>query len=827
MTKNIDQQNLFVQRVKNITDGNFSGDKKNLNIKKFVETCSHPLCEDEEIITNDLSWKVDGNRHSALYNFLGYSSKKPYEAIEKYVAHFSKTNDLLFDPFCGSGGLGIVSIKNNRHCLLFDSSPLATLISKGYCTYVDTFDLKKAFENISKSLISIENKLYGTKCHIDNTDVIIDASIWSQTYRCVKCFEVIAIQSTNQDNQCPHCKEKVSTRQQRLGYVPWGVRYYCNNQKMDIIRSIDGPDDSSIKAFKQFDFDQLANQCWNAFDIGFVDRPMMNYDKEGPWGLLWRPYHGSIRNVSQFFTKRNLYAIQYILKQIVELDTSNDVKDLLKLALANITPSASIQQRHYPGSTFPNMVMPGVLFTPPVFEEINVIQRFLSKKRSLLRGQEAVNSSIRSGKVLISTQDSSDLTDIPSNAIDYIFTDPPYSGRIQYGELNFIQESILGLNTSWLNNEVIVNEARGFTADTWQDRLYKIMKESFRVLKPGRWISVCFHDSDPSSWERLQDVMLMAGFIPGSGKEVASIETGWQTLKMHTSEDITKRDLVINYRKPLPSEITSAISITGEEDNETFGDKVRAIVRDYLDINPGAAKDRIYDEVVSHMVRAGKMEAHNFDELLLQVAEPTEGSNGLRWYLKDSSLDIIDAAESAKEDAAAEKISTFITGYLAKHPTAEGVHYSDIFEQFVYTVKDKPRRPLAEWLLDYFFKTDDGTYRLPLSEEEKRLKSEGRSKGTQRRIKRYIAFLQQGVAIPDKERPNDSTLAEWVRHCKRSGLYEQGKLLYEKGGLNLDNLPEEAMVNVEEDYQVCVRLLARGGGAAADAKPKRGRKAKA
>ncbi|MBE9571871.1 MAG: hypothetical protein IMF11_14675 [Proteobacteria bacterium] len=48
------------------------------------------------------------------------------------------------------------------------------------------------------------------------------------------------------------------------------------------------------------------------------------------------------------------------------------------------------------------------------------------------------------------------------------------------------------------------------------------------------------------------------------------------------------------------------------------------------------------------------------------------------------------------------------------------------------------------------------------------------------------------------------------RHCKRSGLYEQGKLLYEKGGLNLDNLLEEVMVDVEEDYQVCVRMLERG-----------------
>lgn len=45
----------------------------------------------------------------------------------------------------------------------------------------------------------------------------------------------------------------------------------------------------------------------------------------------------------------------------------------------------------------------------------------------------------------------------------------------------------------------------------------------------------------------------------------------------------------------------------------------------------------------------------------------------------------------------------------------------------------------------------------------------------------------------------------------------------EKGGLNPDNLTEKALVNVEEDYQVCVRMLARAGGVGAENKPKRGR----
>jgi hypothetical protein len=335
--------------------------------------------------------------------------------------------------------------------------------------------------------------------------------------------------------------------------------------------------------------------------------------------------------------------------------------------------------------------------------------------------------------------------------------------------------------------------------------------------------------------------MAEAGFLVDRSDSAVFIDTGQKAWKQIVADKVNKRDLVINFRKPKPGETVSYVALTGNEDQVTFTEKVRAIIRDYLTAQPGSTKDRVYDEVVSRMVRAGRMEPHNFDELLRQVAEEVrepvrrdlfqnEDPNLLgtheisRWYLKETEMSIIDEAESAKEDAAAEKIRDFIAKYLAKNPELEGVHYSDLFEHYVYTVKDKPRRQLAEWLLDYFYKTESGTYRLPMSEQEEQAKAEGRAKGTNRRIKRYVAYLQQGVAVPERERPNDATLVEWIRHCRRSALYEQGKLLYEKGGLNLDNLPEEVIVNVEEDYQVCVRLLARGVGSDSVKKPRRGRK---
>ena len=36
-------------------------------------------------------------------------------------------------------------------------------------------------------------------------------------------------------------------------------------------------------------------------------------------------------------------------------------------------------------------------------------------------------------------------------------------------------------------------------------------------------------------------------------------------------------------------------------------------------------------------------------------------------------------------------------------------------------------------------------------------------------------------------------------------LYEQGKAIYEKGGLNLANLTDEQQIEAEDDYRICVR----------------------
>jgi len=303
--------------------------------------------------------------------------------------------------------------------------------------------------------------------------------------------------------------------------------------------------------------------------------------------------------------------------------------------------------------------------------------------------------------------------------------------------------------------------------------------------------------------------MADVGFLVEKTESALYIDTSQKSINQIMADKVNKRDLVINFRKPKPGEVGGPI-ITELDDFGSFEDKVRIIISDFLADHPGSTKDRIFDEVVSRMVRKGQMESHHFEDLLAKVAEPIqlEGERMARWYLKEEA-GAQEEAETHKEDAAAEIISRHISERLRDNPEAEGVHYSDIFEHYIYAVQDKPRRALAEWLADYYYKNLDGTWRLPADEDEEHLKQEGRAQGVSRSIKRYLSYLEQNIPVPEGERPSEATLAEWIRHAKRSGQYSEGKLLYEKGGLRLDRLSEEGQVNVDEDYQVCTRMLSR------------------
>ena len=820
---------LFKKDVPMIPEGYYSGDKPNPKLRTFVEQHikEHPYdpeTDDYEIPAFDRP--ISTTKTTAIYNMHRYDSKKPHDAIFQYVRHYTKEGDLVLDPFCGSGGTALAALMEGRRAIAIDRSPAATFIAKNYCTPVDIEYLRTAINRIKLKVIPEINRLYETRCDRCGDRATTLYTVFSQVVECPRCLEKVALfegvdaegltakGKPKKIKVCPNChkrgiSEGITSRGERFGAIPVLVVYTCDGGCVPSRRErrrLD-PNDNKRKFFEKYDIGKIAEI--EKEDITYW-APDADLREKIPYRMLhkkdFRPSYAS--RFRDLYTKRNLLALSIWRNHGNPLGSIEE--SLICFAVTAMSKGTSRMCQYDEKWSFPYPIMSGTYYLPPIFKEPNVFKAVSDKLDACLKGLSISNTQ---EPAWISTQSATQMDHIPSNSIDYIFTDPPYAGKVQYGELNFIWEAWLDLDTCWKDEEIIVSEIRGKNEDYWARMIRSAMVECFRVLKPGRWLSLCYHDTSEGTWALVQDIMAETGFLVERSEAAVFIETVSKSYNQYVADKVNKRDLVINFRKPKPSEVAAAIAITGEEDKTTFNEKVRQVIHDYLGANPGSTKDRIYDEVVNRMVRRGQMEAHDFSEILGQVAEEVKvemekGGSG-RWYLKETELVIADAAENAREDAAADKIGVFIKEFLRKKLVDEGVHYSDLFEYYIYVVKDKFRRQLSEFLPDYFYKTEQGTWRLPSSEEEERAKREARVKGLGRRVKRYIAQLEQGASIPENERPNDATLAEWIRHCKRAGLYEQGKFLYEKGGLTPDNLTEEAMVNVEEDYQVCVRMIMR------------------
>ncbi len=833
------EKKAIKREVPTMPEGYYSGDQPNPNLRAFVERHlkDHPYVpENDDYNVTAFNEPITTTKATAIYNMHTYWSKKPHDAIRKYIRHYTTEDDLVLDPLCGSGGTALAALMEGRKAIAIDRSPAATFITKNYCTPVDVDELKKAFEELKAKVKPEIDWLYETRCDRCGGKATTSFTVYSQVFQCPRCMEKVPLfdcveteghtkaGKPKKNMVCPYCYknrnfEGISTTSKKFGAVPVMVSYICENGCKPN-RDSRLYNDANLKKreyFKKYDLRKIQEIDEKKIQYWYPPNKMMNVgDDSIPWGVKWRAGTSNFRTVAELFTKRSLWAISSIFNSIDLIEKDSNTRDLLKFGLTGIILGISKMNQYRPDVSFPLNIMSGTYYMPQISKEEYIFKHYENKIFRIIKGFNLILNDFNKVNLLISTDDISKraLNEIPSNSIDYIFTDPPYADKIQYGELNFIWEAWLNLDTNWHNEEIIINEIRGKSKIEWEYMMHYAMGECYRILKPGRWVSLCYHDTSEGTWALIQDIMASCGFLIDKSNEVNFIDTGGKTYNQTQSDKVTKRDLVINFRKPIFGEASKDLIITGNEDIQTFNEKVTDIIRDYLLAHPSTSKDRIYDNLVSRMVKSGHMEAHDFNTILTSIAEPSKEygkENVERWYLKETELEIIDTAESAKEDAAAEIINSAISKQLEKNPEVEGVHYSDIFEQYIYAVKDKPRRPLADWLPDYFYKTSEGTYRLPITEEEVQIKKDGRAKGLNRRIKRYIAFLEQGVSIIDEERPSDATLSEWIRHCRRSGMYEQGKLLYERGGITFDRLSDEQQVDVEENYQACIRALDRIG----------------
>ena len=115
-----------------------------------------------------------------------------------------------------------------------------------------------------------------------------------------------------------------------------------------------------------------------------------------------------------------------------------------------------------------------------------------------------------------------------------------------YSELNFLWESWLRVKT---NNkpEAIENKTQGKSLLDYQHLMERCFCENYRILKPGRWMTVEFHNSKNSVWSAIQEAIQRAGFVVADVRTLDKRQGAFNQVK---NAGAVKQDLIISAYKP-------------------------------------------------------------------------------------------------------------------------------------------------------------------------------------------------------------------------------------------------------------------------------------
>lgn len=704
---------------------------------------------------------VSEGKNDPIYMAHSYHTKVPYKAIMRYILHYTKPGDIVFDGFCGTGMTGVAAQMcgqpdnqtkaqfeyempqiqwGSRNAILNDLSPTATLIAHSYNSNVDCNLFRETAKKLLHECEQECSWMYETT-HVDEKGhaitgidgkpmkAKINYVVWSDVFICPSCanefvFWDVAVDIENKCTRdsfiCPTCNcelkkkdcehAKVSyfdTVSQRIQTVskqmPVMINYSIGKKRFDKT-----PDVEDISLISRID--AIAPEYWIP-----CDEMPEGYNTEQP-----KKSHG-FSQVHQFFTQRNVLTISTIFNklQFVPDTLRNQFLNAIRSSMSYSTKFVKVNVGRLltNGGLFSFGAVTGTLYIPSLMGERPILDAYASKIESILKIMT------HQRRCIVSTGSATAVT-IPDNSVDYIFTDPPFGGNSNYSELNFIWESWLKVKT---NNakEAIINVVQKKGLIEYQALMESAFKEYYRTLKPNHWMTVEFHNSQNSIWNAISEALMRAGFIVA---DIRVLDKKGVSFQQATSSTAVKQDLVISAYKPKESFVREFSERAG--DTEMAWEFIRQhlsnvpVVADgnhdgKLDIIAERQDYLLFDRMVAYHIMNGipvPMDAHTFYDGLRQRFLQRDGM----FFLPDQVNEYDEKRAHMELDT--QQLSFVVTdeknaiawlNYILGDGAKTYQEIQPLYLQELHQSKQEKMPELLDMLRENFVQDDKGAWYVP------------------------------------------------------------------------------------------------------------------
>ncbi len=610
----------------------------------------------DRLVSAPYATDISSGKGPGAYWAHNYPTKVPHEAIMRFILHYTEPGDLVLDGFCGSGMSGYAaqacgapdkSVRAEieranphvrwgaRKAYLQDLAPTATFISAGLNLPVDV----SAFEAASRDLLARFDRelgwMYETKTP-DGRPAKVDFTLWSEVFTCPHCAGEVVFYanaynaeagSVRDSFTCPACGASLSKNSLLRRKVPISSLAGDTFERIEM-----RPVRIFYRAGKE-----VGNKAPSPEDLEVLRRIATLKVHGFPTDdlPLATMVHGSrlqpkgFSRVHHLWGDRAIAALATIWGWAKEFQP-DDLRTALLFWIEQAFWTMSWMNRYQrQGFSQVNKQLPGVYYIPSIHAEPSLTYSIVGTSPIRGKRQSLVNfwrsSPGKMDNVRISTG-SSEYIGLPDESVDYIFVDPPFGANIPYSDLALVIESWHRLTTSW-DSEATMDSFKQRGLPDYTRLMSACFVEFARVLKPGRWITIEFSNSDNSVWLGIQQALANAGVVVA---DTRIFDKELLSFRQVTATNAVKKDLIISAYKPR-TEVAERIRLSsGSEEG------VWEFVREHLahletvsaaEIRERHA-DRLFDRVVAYHVANGiavPMSLNEFREGLDQKFNRADG----------------------------------------------------------------------------------------------------------------------------------------------------------------------------------------------------------